>query len=374
MIMANNIATTAAAESVSVSDVYLRKLLLECVLSDGAVSVDAFKEWEKLIVFDNLDTQSFLLLPLVYLKLLENKIEGGKFFLRIKSIYRRTWTENQILSKHLNQLFRLFEKAELPFVIASDELTLINLYNDFGAFSLQGFLIFAPFQNKKEFLQSLAESGWTTSFDESKKTELRLNNLFVIEINWKTRAEFFNRRKRANRKSFFGLRVLMLEPEEQLINLCAAEFSPFRENNIHRQIVPGSLFNKRQIDAEKLIAYARERRLSAQAAEMLQDLMSVFGIKIPKEIVHALKQNQNNDGLNLLRQKIRQIQKDYRDAAEYRKHRFSVGGFIEFLSERWKVDSLGRLVIRGARSALKISRAKNTKPQIYTDKSERGEN
>ena len=344
--------------SVFVSDIYLRKLLLKCALSNGKTSVTAFEEWEKLIVFDDLDAESFLLLPLVYLKLLENEIKSGKFFLRIKSIYRRTWTENQILSKHLSRLFQLFEKSELPFVGASDELTLINLYNDSGAFSLQGFAIFAPFQNKPEFSQLLAENGWKTIFDETEKTEFRLNNLFSIEIDWKTRANFSHCRRRAERIKIFGTQSLLLEPEEQMINLCADKFSPYRENNVHWQIVAGSLFKKRQIDEEKLISDARDRRLSAETAEMLQNLTSDYGIKIPQKIVRALKQNQNNGRFNLLRQKIRNLRKDYVDATEYGKYRFSFGGFIEFLSERWKVDSSGRLIIRAEQTILKIWRTK----------------
>ncbi len=340
------------------SDIYLRKLLLKCVLSGGKASVTAFEEWEKLIVFDDLDAESFLLLPLVYLKLLENEIESGKFFLRIKSIYRRTWTENQILSKHLSLLFRLFEKSKLPFVSASDELTLINLYNDFGAFSLQEFAIFAPFQNKPEFSQLLAENGWETISDKNEKTEFRLNDLFSLEISWKTRADFSHCRRRAERKEIFGTQSLMLEPEEQMINLCAGKFLSFRENNVHWQIVAGSLFRKRRIDDEKLISNAQERFLSAETAEMLQNLTGDFGIEIPKKIVRALKQNQNNGRLNLLRRKLRNLRKDYANATEYGQYRYSFGGFIEFLSERWEVNSSGRLIIRAEQTILEIWRTK----------------
>src|SRR5438067_951183 len=104
----NIVITGAAAQRGFVPNTYLRKLLLECILSDATVSIE-FATWERLIVFDDLDPQSFLLLPLVYLKLLENKIESGDLFLRIKSIYRRTWAENQILSKHLTRVLELFD-------------------------------------------------------------------------------------------------------------------------------------------------------------------------------------------------------------------------------------------------------------------------
>lgn len=341
-------------DSVSASNIYLRKLLLKCALSNGKTSVAAFEEWENLIVFDDLDAESFLLLPLVYLKLLEHEVEGGKFFLRIKSIYRRTWTENQILSKHLNQVFRLFEKSELPFVIASDELTLINLYDDFGAFSLQGFAIFAPFRDKTEFSRLMTENGWKMNFDENEKTEFRFDDFFSMEIYWKTRADFSHFRKRARRKKIFKTEFLTLKVEEQTINLCAGKFLPFRENDVRWQIVAGSLFKKRRIEEEKLISAARERDFSAETAEMLRNLTGDFGIEIPEKVIRALKRNQKNGRFNLLRQKIRNLRKDYANATEYGKHRFSFGGFTEFLSERWKVDSSVRLVIRAERTILKI--------------------
>ncbi len=331
----------------------LRKLLVKSILLEPERSRMAFDEWERLVVFDDLDFESFKLLPAVHHKTHSNDATRP-LSLRIKSAYRRTWTENQILLTNLRDLFESLAAGAIWIIIADETLQLAEIRNDIGIYSLANFGLMAPISRKKEFLQILIENSWDTENDGIEITRCKKDRTSHINVLWLSDFDFDSRMKTSESILVKDCAQSILSAEEQVLNLCAREFSISGDENSHWQFVIFELFNAQKIDPDRLTLLARKRWLSNKLAHMLQILIDDFEAKIPFELVEGLRKCPKASKAVSIRRKIRNLRESYQMFQEYGDQTGSKARFLEFLAERWKTDSNIVLIKHAVKSGLRL--------------------
>lgn len=334
----------------------LRNLLLKSILSDGEDSINSFVEWEKQIVFDDLDFQSFKLLPAVYLKLPENF--ESRLKLRIKGAYRRSWTENQLLLNSLKTLFSALKSAKIEFIIADENIRLIEIYNDTGIYSLQNFSIAAPISSKKEFAQILSENCWESCKEELESTKFKQDKALNINILWLNDKEFAAQSKDKELVLVDNELQPIVCAEEQILNLCEEEFLISGDEKNRYQFIVSKIFQTQNIDAQKLILLAQRRRSAHPLAQMLEKLENDFAIKISIELLNNLQQSKRTGRIFSIKQKIETLKNSYRIYAESEKQSGANPKFLEFLAKRWKIESNKVLLKHAVKSGIRLLQAK----------------
>jgi hypothetical protein len=331
----------------------LRKLLLKCVLSDGEVSRAAFAQWEKLVVFDDLDFQSFKLLPAVYLKLLRHNWES-RHFLRIKGAYRRTWAENQLLLTHLHDLFAELNESKIEFIVADETIRLAEIYNDSGIYSLQNFGLIAAFGVKARLSRKVIENGWATAEKNIELSFCQKEKVSNLRIFWVNDAEFRARAKTTGNVLIKGFSRPALSLEEQIINLCRKEFVPFQDEESRWQFIVSEIFNRQKPDRAKLISAAQEHDAALELIEMLQSLKNDFDVNIKNDLIVELRRNSMNK-LSSLKRKAKILWQSYRTLKKYGNSKI---GFYEFLAQRWNADSKKKFLEHAGQTGIKILKSK----------------
>ena len=317
----------------SISAKNLRKLLLKFILLDGEAALNYFIEWEKQIIYDDLDFQSFKLLSAVYPKLLKNNFQS-RLFSRIKSAYRRTWAENQLLLNYLNELFSILNTAEIKFIIADENIRIPEIYSDFGIFSLQNFSIITPLSSKNYVCQKLSENDWGICGEEIGQMQVFKNKSLHIKVLWISDEVFSIHLKNVERVLVKAKLQPIMCREEQILNLCTNELLMVNGGESRWQFIVSALFKYQKINANRLVELARRKHLAHQLAKMLQKLTDDFGIGIPVNLIDDLKKSPKVGKIALISQKIQNLRQSYQLFSKYEKI-----SFLEFLAERWKRDS-----------------------------------
>ena len=335
----------------------LRKLLLKFILRDGDIALNCFVEWEKQIIYDDLDFRSFKLLPAVYQKLFKTNI-NGRLLLRIKGAYRRTWAENQLLLNYLDKLFSLLKTTGIKFFIADENIRLTEIYHDPGIFSLQNFSIVVPFSDKNETCCKLSQNLWEICSEELGKTEFKKDKSLHIQFLWISDEDFSCQLKNVEEVLVKDKFQPVICPEEQVLNLCANEFQVFDAEESRWQFIVSALFQAQKINTIKLIELARKRNLAHQLTAMLQKLSDDFEVNIPANLMDSLRKIPKSGKLFLIRQKIHGFIESYQLFSKYEHRSGSKFGFLEFLAKRWKSDSSKVLFEQAIRSGIRLLQTK----------------
>ncbi|MBX7174802.1 MAG: hypothetical protein K1X72_27750, partial [Pyrinomonadaceae bacterium] len=334
----------------------LSNLLLKSILSDGKNSINSFVEWERQIVFDDLDFPSFKLLSAVYLKL--PKSFESRLKLRIKGAYRRTWTENQLLLNSLNGLFTALKTANIKFLIADESIRLIEIYNDTGIYSLQNFSIAAPNKHKKEFVQILNKNNWEIDREEFERTYFKCSKSLNIEILWLNATEFSTHLKNADLILIGETLQPIICAEEQILNLCENEFLVLGEENHRCKLIISELFMAQKIDFKKLILLAQKRGLVFQLMQRLEELDNNFDVKIPPQLLTNLRRSKKTGRFFIFKQKIQNLKNSYQMYIESEREFGIKPNFFEFIAKRWKIKSNKVLLKHAVKSGIRLLQTK----------------
>jgi len=345
--------TVEIAEAGFPSEKDLRKLLLKFILLEGEDAVAAFAEWERLVVFDDSSFQSFKLLSAVYPKLLEHNL-GSRLLLRIKGAHRRTWTENQLLLTHLNDLFADLNALQINFIVADEAFRVTEIYNDLGIFSLQNFSVMAPIRQKKELCGRLIENLWEICDDGVGRTHCKRDKVSGVDLLWTDDKEFDDQCEGAERDLVEKISVPIVRVEAQILNLCENRFMVHGDEESDWQFIAGALFKSGKIDSSKLIELARRRRLTYELAKMIDLLAGDFDLKVPHDLLAELGKSRPPGRVMLIGGRINSIRQDYRLYLQDETRHGPRAGLIEFLERRWGVDSYGDLVRQGIRSCMRL--------------------
>ena len=90
----------------------LTSLMVQAVLLDGAAGLAAFRSWRAEAVLDHLPPEQYVLVPMLYTRLVELQVEDG-WLPRLKGLYRRSWYVNQLALDALKDLLEALKAAQI---------------------------------------------------------------------------------------------------------------------------------------------------------------------------------------------------------------------------------------------------------------------
>lgn len=109
-----------------------QRQLLRAVLGDDTQALAAWCEWRETQDIDAIDSASFRLLPLIYLRL-KVLAPDDPLLARLQVVYRHTWFKNQLLVNQAQQAVGALETAGIDTMLLKGGALSITRYADPGA-------------------------------------------------------------------------------------------------------------------------------------------------------------------------------------------------------------------------------------------------
>lgn len=137
-----------------------QRQLLEAVLAPQARALDAWRQWRAAVDIDAVESASFRLLPLVYLRL-KDLDPADPLLPRLRVIYRHTWFKNQLLFDRARQVLQRLGDAGISAMLLKGGAMALGHYRDPGARYMYDLDILVPPGDFSHAAQLLLAAGWT---------------------------------------------------------------------------------------------------------------------------------------------------------------------------------------------------------------------
>jgi hypothetical protein len=162
------------SESLSIE----KKLLLQTALGDQALCLKSWNEWKDRIDIENIDSDSYHLLPLLYRNLLNSGINDHKIT-QLKGIYRRNWTKNQLFLSKLTKICIVFSEANIAYLILGDIAMNLSIYANLGDRMINNLELMINIEDFDNTLSVLKKLGWRSK-TEIKRSFLELYSSMCV--------------------------------------------------------------------------------------------------------------------------------------------------------------------------------------------------
>jgi hypothetical protein len=140
-------------------------LVLHAALDERPAALRAWEAWRGSVKFDEVDHGSMRLLPLVYRNLGPDSLDA-EVIGRLKGLYRRSWSQNQINFKRAAESIALLEGAGIEtLVIKGASLALLS-YADAGARPMGDTDVLVPLRRAADAIEALRAAGWSPDRDD----------------------------------------------------------------------------------------------------------------------------------------------------------------------------------------------------------------
>ncbi len=138
--------------------------MLKAALLDGDAALQSWQAWEAQTDFDEIDSASYRMVPLLYRNLQRLGVEHP-LMERMKSVYRHTWYRNQLLSHRTIQLINLFQSEGIPVMVFKGTTLLELYYRDKGLRPMNDFDFMVHPDHFGKAHALLVSNGWQNQFE-----------------------------------------------------------------------------------------------------------------------------------------------------------------------------------------------------------------
>lgn len=138
-----------------------QRLLLRAVLSSGDRAAEAWQEWLVRQDIDAIDTESFSILPQLYLNLTRNGIRD-QYTERLKGVYRQVWARNQMTLRGLATAIDVLNREGIRSVLTKGMALAMFHYDDLGARFMYDCDLAVEDVDFAASLNVLQRAGWST--------------------------------------------------------------------------------------------------------------------------------------------------------------------------------------------------------------------
>jgi hypothetical protein len=355
------------------SDFWITKeqeLLLKASLFEGDKFIYAWEKWKSCVNFEQIDPGSYRLLPLLYQNLVKHKIKDP-LTERLKGIYRRTWFENQILSRQAIKLLELFYSEGIKTIILKGFALIHFYYKDYGLRPMSDFDILVPTNQAVEAVNFIRKLGWTSEYKFPEKIIPIMHScgytnsygLHHLDLHWHLLIEscqpdddddFWDG---AFQTKIKNISVYVLNPADFFLHICIhgmkwSIIPPFRW-------VADAMFvlnlTKHEFDWNRLITQAKKRRLLFPLLNGLEYLVNNFNAPVPTEILTRIREipisktEQIEYKYKIENQKMKLLGNvpvlwfDSLRLFEHRSLSFKLFGFFKYLKNFWDIDKMWQL-------------------------------
>ncbi|MCX5849631.1 MAG: nucleotidyltransferase family protein [Deltaproteobacteria bacterium] len=280
-----------------------QELLLKATLLKGEQAIVAWKSWAAAINFDQLDTGSQRLLPLLYRNLVNNNVQHPAINV-YKGFCRMTWYKNSLIRHRITSVLRLLDAHNIPALLLKGAALVPLYYKDWALRPMNDFDLYVSKKDAFKAFNLLCQSGWKPV--ESMIDELDLLNRhsgtlidasgIEFDLHWQVMHQSGQDNdisfiKSTEKMDFGGTSVSVLSHTDQLFHVLIHgarwnEVAPLRW-------VPDSMMILKAagplIDWKRLVNNGRAMCLIVPLIKTLLYLHEVFAAPIPETVIYNLK-------------------------------------------------------------------------------------
>jgi hypothetical protein len=346
-------------------------LVLHAALDPAPAAATAWQRWRETVEFDDVDHGSTRLLPLVYRNLgteaLDAEVAG-----RLKGLYRRSWSHNQLIFKRAAEAITVLEGAGIEtLVIKGASLALLS-YADVGVRPMDDVDVLVPLDRATEAIEVLSAAGWKPDHeDPAAWTQVHHSLGFAgpdageVDLHW------FSLWQPANDAGIWhasvpldlaGVTTRAPCPADQLLLACVhgTPWSPLPPFRWIADAVTVIRSVGEQLAWERFVSEAERRRVTVASAAALDYLSEEFGAAVPPAVLDSLREApterheraafraacQADSPLRTLRMAWDR----YRRLRDLDTGAPPPGSFLSFARRFWGLESIWQLPLHGARA------------------------
>jgi hypothetical protein len=281
-----------------------QELLLKAALQRGPEAAAALDAWSATLEGEALDAGSQRLLPLLYRNLKDQNIASAMAE-KLKPEYLDTWARNQVLLAKLATLLQSLEAAGIPTLVLKGASLITRFYGDRGLRPMNDLDVLVPTSRATEAVSLLCNLGWRPErkLDESFARFLSVNHGMrlwdtantELDLHWHLLNECLGPHaddefwKAATPLGIKGAPTWALCATDELFHTC---IHGVRWNPVPpvRWVADAYVMLRggAQIDWERLVGQARDRRLILTLRAGLSYLREHFRAPIPAGILEDL--------------------------------------------------------------------------------------
>lgn len=260
----------------------------------------AWRRWRRGVDFDEVDHGSTRLLPLVYRRLGPDAFDA-EVVGRLKGLYRRSWSRNQLLFKRAAEAVELLGAAGIEtLVIKGASLALLS-YGDVGVRPMDDVDVLVPFERTGEAISVLAAAGWSPDKDDP-ATWIQVHHSLgfagpregEVDLHWFALWQPASDRElwvASVPMELAGTGTRAPSAADQLLLACVhgTPWSPLPPFRWIADAVTVIRSAGEQLDWDRLAAEAERRRLTVATAAALAYLREEFDAEIPDAVLGQLR-------------------------------------------------------------------------------------
>lgn len=275
-------------------------LVLHAALDPAPAAAAAWQRWRAAVVFDDVDHGSTRLLPLVYRNLgaeaFDAEVAG-----RLKGLYRRSWSHNQLIFKRAAEAIAVLEGAGIETLVTKGASLALLSYGDVGVRPMDDVDVLVPIERTTEAIETLSGAGWSPDHDDPPAwTEVHHSLGFAGPESGNVDLHWFSLWQPAGDGELWRASVpLELAgaatrapcPADQLLLACVhgTPWSPLPPFRWIADAVTVIRSAGEQLDWDRLVAEAERRQLTVAVAAALDYLGEEFAVVVPRSVLTRLR-------------------------------------------------------------------------------------
>jgi len=346
-------------------------LVLHAALDSAQTATIAWQRWRDLVEFDDVDHGSTRLLPLVYRNLgaaaFDAEVAG-----RLKGLYRRSWSHNQLIFKRAAEAIAVLERAGIETLVTKGASLALLFYGDVGARPMDDVDVLVPLERTIEAIEVLSAAGWKPDHEDPPAwTRVHHSLGFAGADGGEVDLHWFSLWQPASDVGLWrasvswelaGVTTRAPCPADQLLLACVhgTPWSPLPPFRWIADAVTVIRSAGEQLDWDRLVAEATRRQVTVASAAALDYLGEEFGAAVPASVLDSLRATpatrheraafraagQPDSPLRTLRMAWDR----YRRLRDLDTGAPPPGNFVSFARSFWGLDSIWQLPMHGARS------------------------
>jgi len=275
-------------------------LVLRAALNPPRQGRVAWESWRARVDFDQIDHGSMRLLPLVYRNLgaeaFDPEVAG-----RMKGIYRRSWSHNQMLFRRAAEAIDTLSEAGIETMVLKGASLSLLAYDSPGVRPMDDVDVLVPIGRRVEAVEVMRAAGWRPEKADAEAWAEVHHSMGIdgpdggnVDLHW------FALWQPARDEPLWGgavplelsgTRTLAPCSADQLLLVCVhgtpwSPLPPFRWIADAAAVIRSA---GEDLDWDRLVSEAERRQLTAAAAAALGYLRDEFDLAVPASVINRLR-------------------------------------------------------------------------------------
>ena len=346
-------------------------LVLRAALSPPQQGRRAWESWRAAVDFDQIDHGSLRLLPLVYRNLgaesFDPEVAG-----RMKGIYRRSWSHNQMLFRRAAGAIDELSDAGIETMVLKGASLSLLAYEGAGVRPMDDVDVLVPIERRIDAIEVMRAAGWRPEKADAEGWARVHHSMGIdgpqggnLDLHWfslwqPARDEPLWRS--AVPLELSGAQTLAPCPADQLLLVCVhgtpwSPLPPFRWIADAAAVIRSS---GEGLDWDRLASEAERRQLTVASAAALNYLREEFGLAVPATVVARLRaapaSRHERSAFRAACQAdgplrtLRMAWDRYRRLRDLDTGAPRPAGFVSFARRFWDLDSVWQLPLHAGRA------------------------